>query len=112
MGVAAVALAQGAGALGLEGSQGDADGFLHAFGDAHEAVQVIGHTDSQGDAAANQRLSEQRAQQVRASLVAAGLARDRVGAQGRGAAEPVADNGTAAGRAKNRRVDIIVATKN
>lgn len=76
------------------------------------AVQVIGHTDSQGDAAANQRLSEQRAQQVRASLVAAGLARDRVGAQGRGAAEPVADNGTAAGRAKNRRVDIIVATKN
>ena len=75
------------------------------------AVQVIGHTDSQGDAAANRTLSEQRAQQVRASLVAAGLARDRVSAQGRGAAEPVADNGSAAGRAKNRRVDIVVATK-
>lgn len=75
------------------------------------AVQVIGHTDSQGDAAANRALSEQRAQQVRASLVAAGLARDRVSSQGRGAAEPVADNGSAAGRAKNRRVDIFVAIK-
>ena len=74
-------------------------------------VQVIGHTDSQGDAAANRALSEQRAQQVRATLVAAGLARDRVSAQGRGAAEPVADNGSAAGRAKNRRVDIVVAEK-
>ena len=75
------------------------------------AVQVIGHTDNQGDAAANRALSEKRAQQVRASLVAAGLPRDRVSAQGRGAAEPVADNGTAAGRAKNRRVDIVIADK-
>lgn len=73
------------------------------------AVQVIGHTDSQGDAVANHALSEQRAQQVRASLVAAGLTRDRVSAQGRGTSEPVADNGSAGGRAKNRRVDIVVA---
>lgn len=74
-------------------------------------VQVIGHTDSQGDAATNRTLSEKRAQQVRASLVAAGLARSRVEALGRGAAEPVADNGSAAGRAKNRRVEIVVAEK-
>lgn len=73
------------------------------------AVQVVGHTDSQGDAATNQSLSEKRAQQVRAGLVAAGLARARVTAEGRGAAEPVATNGSAAGRAKNRRVEIIVS---
>lgn len=75
------------------------------------AVQVVGHSDSQGDAATNQALSEKRAQQVRAGLVAAGLARARVTAQGRGAAEPVADNGSAAGRARNRRVEIIVSGK-
>ena len=73
------------------------------------AVQVVGHTDSQGDAATNQSLSEKRAQQVRAGLVAAGLARARVTAEGRGAAEPVATNGSAAGRAKNRRVEILVS---
>ncbi|MFT4178096.1 MAG: OmpA family protein [Thermomonas sp.] len=73
------------------------------------AVQVIGHTDSQGEEAANQSLSERRAQAVRAALVQAGLARDRSSAQGMGEAQPVADNTTAAGRAKNRRVEIIVA---
>ena len=73
------------------------------------SVQVIGHTDSQGEASANRSLSEQRAQQVRASLVAAGLARTRVSAEGRGATAPVADNGTAEGRARNRRVEIIVS---
>src|SRR5690606_35826542 len=72
------------------------------------AVQVLGHTDSQGDEAANQALSERRAQQVRASLVAAGLDRGRVSAQGLGESRPVAGNETAAGRAKNRRVEIIV----
>ena len=73
------------------------------------AVRVLGHTDSQGEEAANQALSERRAQQVRASLVAAGLARGRVEARGVGEDQPVADNTTAAGRAKNRRVDIVVA---
>ncbi len=73
------------------------------------AVQVLGHTDSQGEEAANQALSERRAQQVRATLVGAGLARGRVDAQGLGESEPVADNANAAGRAKNRRVEIVVA---
>lgn len=72
------------------------------------AVQVIGHTDSQGDPARNRALSEQRAQQVRATLVQAGLPRERVTATGRGADSPIADNATAEGRARNRRVDIIV----
>lgn len=73
------------------------------------AVQVLGHTDSQGEEAANQALSERRAQQVRATLVAAGLARGRVQAEGVGEGQPVADNTTAAGRAKNRRVEIVAA---
>ena len=72
------------------------------------AVQVVGHTDSQGEDAANLALSERRAQQVRASLVAAGLDRGRVTVQGAGETRPVADNATAAGRAKNRRVEILV----
>ena len=73
------------------------------------AVQVLGHTDSQGEETANQALSERRAQQVRATLVEAGLARARVEAQGLGEGEPIADNANAAGRAKNRRVEIVVA---
>src|SRR5690606_8087717 len=73
------------------------------------SVQVLGHTDSQGEEAANQALSERRAQQVRATLAEAGLARARVDAQGLGERQPVADNAVAAGRAKNRRVEIVVA---
>ncbi|MCC7096766.1 MAG: OmpA family protein [Thermomonas sp.] len=75
------------------------------------SIQVVGHTDSQGAAAANQALSERRAQQVRATLVAAGLDRGWVSARGVGSAQPVADNGSAAGRAKNRRVEVIVSKR-
>ena len=74
-------------------------------------VQVVGYSDNQGKPAANQSLSERRAQQVRATLVAAGLSRGMVTAQGRGAAAPLADNRSAAGRAKNRRVEIVVSKK-
>ncbi len=73
------------------------------------SVQVLGHTDSQGEDAANRALSQRRAEAVGAGLIEAGLARGRVEAQGRGEAEPIADNVNAAGRAKNRRVDIIVS---
>ncbi len=72
------------------------------------AITVIGHTDSQGDAATNVSLSEKRAQHVRASLVAAGASRSAISAEGVGANQPVADNKTAAGRSKNRRVEIHV----
>ena len=75
------------------------------------SAQVVGHTDSQGEAAANQALSQRRADAVRAGLVDAGLARGRVVAKGQGEAQPIADNSTAAGRARNRRVEIIVSEK-
>ena len=75
------------------------------------SVQVVGHTDSQGENAANQALSRRRADAVKVGLVDAGLAGSRVSANGQGEAEPIADNLTAAGRAKNRRVEIIVPNK-
>ena len=72
------------------------------------SVQVVGHTDSQGEADANRALSQRRADAVRAGLVEAGFAHSRVNAQGRGEVEPIADNVSASGRAKNRRVEIMV----
>ncbi|RNF84368.1 OmpA family protein [Montanilutibacter psychrotolerans] len=75
------------------------------------AVRIEGHTDSDGNAAGNLALSQRRADAVRDALVAAGVPRSRVQAVGRGQAEPVADNGSAAGRARNRRVEVIVPQK-
>ena len=72
-------------------------------------VQVVGHTDSQGEAQANLALSRRRADAVRAVLLEAGLNPGQVQASGRGAADPVADNATPAGRARNRRVHIVLA---
>lgn len=71
-------------------------------------VQVVGHSDSQGNPEANQRLSQERADAVRAGLAEAGLGRGKSSARGAGDAEPVADNATAAGRARNRRVEVIL----
>ena len=71
-------------------------------------VRIEGHTDSQGEAEANLQLSQRRAAAVRDALAAAGLPRSRLQAVGRGEAAPVADNNGAAGRARNRRVEIIV----
>ena len=75
------------------------------------SVRIEGHTDNQGAAAANLVLSQRRADAVRDVLVAGGVPRARVQSVGRGPAQPVADNGSAAGRAKNRRVEIIVSLK-
>ena len=72
-------------------------------------AQVLGHTDSQGEAEANRALSQRRADAVKAALAGAGFAGSRISAQGQGEDAPVADNATAAGRAKNRRVEIVVA---
>ncbi|KAB8317091.1 OmpA family protein [Tolypothrix campylonemoides VB511288] len=69
-------------------------------------VQVTGHTDNQGAAAANRALSQRRADAVRQALVSAGIDGKRVRASGVGADRPVADNGSATGRARNRRVEI------
>ena len=75
------------------------------------AIRIEGHTDGQGEADANLRLSQQRADAVAAALASAGLPRGRMRAVGRGEEAPVADDATAAGRARNRRVEIIVSGK-
>lgn len=71
-------------------------------------VEVAGHTDSVGAAAYNQRLSEQRAQAVANHLTGRGVQGERLMITGAGAGHPVASNGTEAGRAENRRVEITI----
>ncbi len=71
-------------------------------------VQVIGHTDNTGSAAYNQDLSERRAQAVTSILQAEGVSPSRLRAVGRGEDQPIASNLTPAGRAQNRRVDIVI----
>jgi outer membrane protein OmpA-like peptidoglycan-associated protein len=71
-------------------------------------IAVEGHTDSVGSEVTNQALSEQRAASVRAALIAEGLDPARVTAVGFGQNRPIADNATAAGRAQNRRVEIVI----
>ncbi len=68
---------------------------------------VEGHTDSTGNAASNQTLSEARSQAIVAKLVEMGIAADRLTAVGKGQNNPIADNGTDEGRAKNRRVEFV-----
>ena len=72
-------------------------------------LTVEGHTDNVGSDAFNQTLSEQRAQSVRQYLIDQGLDAGTITAQGFGKTMPVADNSTAEGRQKNRRVEIIVS---
>lgn len=77
-----------------------------------EVVIAVGHTDSVGTVAYNQRLSVRRAEAVKAYLVSKGIERNRVYTEGKGKSQPVADNRTAEGRAKNRRVEIeVVGTR-
>jgi outer membrane protein OmpA-like peptidoglycan-associated protein len=70
-------------------------------------VAIEGHTDNIGGAEYNQKLSEARARTVVEAVVAGGIARERLSGVGIGAARPVADNATAEGRAKNRRVELV-----
>jgi outer membrane protein OmpA-like peptidoglycan-associated protein len=79
--------------------------------DPDSKMVVEGHTDSQGSAAFNQELSQKRAQAVRDYLVSRGIAADRITATGFGPSRSIADNGTAEGRANNRRVEIVVQPK-
>ncbi|MFO7757377.1 MAG: OmpA family protein [Roseovarius sp.] len=71
-------------------------------------VQVIGHTDSDGAASYNQRLSERRADAVANVLLSGGVRSSRINAFGRGEDQPVASNLTPQGKAQNRRVEIII----
>ncbi len=78
-----------------------------------EVIIAVGHTDSVGSDPYNQKLSVARAEAVKAYLVSKGAEKNRVYTEGKGEKSPVADNKTAEGRAKNRRVEIeVVGTRN
>lgn len=71
-------------------------------------VRIVGHTDSTGTDAINDPLSVNRASSARSYLASRGVDPARVAIDGRGSREPIADNSTEAGRARNRRVEIFV----
>lgn len=90
---------------------GESDKILDAMAETlkrypEQRVAVAGYTDSQGDEAYNQRLSARRANTVREYLVGKGVNTDMLTSKGYGEENPVADNGTAEGRALNRRVEL------
>lgn len=76
--------------------------------DASLKLQVDGYTDAQGDEAKNQILSENRANAVKEYLLQKGIDAGRINTFGHGEENPIADNNTAAGRAKNRRTELKV----
>ena len=77
-----------------------------------EVIIAVGHTDAVGSDAYNQKLSVARSEAVKAYLVSKGIEKNRVYTEGKGEKQPVADNKTAEGRAKNRRVEIeVVGTR-
>ena len=77
-----------------------------------EVIIAIGHTDSVGSLAYNKKLSVRRAEAVKAYLVSKGIEPNRVYTEGKGKSQPIADNKTKEGRAKNRRVEIeVVGTR-
>lgn len=83
-------------------------GFLDEY--PKRRLLIEGHTDSRGSDSFNQELSRQRAEAVRMALMQAGVAAERLRAQGLGEQFPVASNDTTAGRQENRRVEIIVSS--
>ncbi len=77
-----------------------------------EVIIAVGHADAVGADGYNQKLSVKRSEAVKAYLVSKGIEKNRVYTEGKGESQPVADNKTAAGRAKNRRVEIeVVGTR-
>lgn len=82
---------------------------LKAYENVH--IKIGGHTDNTGNAAKNKALSDSRAKAVKAMLISMGINGDRIETEGYGDAKPVADNGTAEGRKKNRRIEATI-TKN
>ncbi|MEP5728885.1 MAG: OmpA family protein [Sulfitobacter sp.] len=75
---------------------------------ADSTLQIVGHTDSDGDASYNQTLSEGRARSVANVLINNGVPPQRINTFGRGESQPVASNLTPEGKAQNRRVEIVI----
>lgn len=71
-------------------------------------ILIVGHTDNTGSNAHNMELSIQRAQAVKSVIMADNVSGSRLSIQGKGETEPIADNNTVAGRAQNRRVEIVI----
>jgi outer membrane protein OmpA-like peptidoglycan-associated protein len=91
------------------GLRGTLDAFAAGLrGDTQARVQIVGHTDSTGTEAVNNPLSLARADGVRDYLVARGVPGTHLQTAGRGEREPLADNASEAGRARNRRVEIFL----
>lgn len=77
-----------------------------------EVIIAVGHTDAVGTDGYNQKLSVRRSEAVKAYLVSKGIEKNRIYTEGKGESQPVADNKTSEGRAKNRRVEIeVVGTR-
>ena len=72
------------------------------------SLQIFGHTDSAGSATANLNLSQKRANTIADYLIKKGIAKDRIMAKGHGEKFPIADNNTSQGRAKNRRIEVML----
>ena len=77
---------------------------------SNRTFTIVGHTDSTGSDEYNMDLSQRRAESAKAFFVKNGVSAKRLSTRGVGEAEPVADNGTAAGRAQNRRIEIEVGS--
>lgn len=79
-----------------------------ALKDDPRTLLIVGHTDSTGSHAANEKLSEDRAKAVRVYLVSQGIDDQHIRSEGMGESQPIADNMSAEGRANNRRVEIVL----
>jgi len=78
----------------------------------NSSVRVVGHTDNVGSAALNNQLSQDRALAVARVLIENGITGNRIAVAGRGFYEPIASNTSVAGRAENRRVEIVITPTN
>ena len=99
-------------AMLLPGAQSSLNQVADALKDqANASITIEGHTDSTGSDVTNLELSRARAESVASYLQSRGLPKEQITTMGLGPSRPVADNGTAEGRATNRRVEIIVKTQ-
>ncbi|MCP2023013.1 OmpA family protein [Pseudomonas laurylsulfatiphila] len=90
-------------------AKSELDALMSQFEDADVvSIKVVGHTDSVGSDAYNQALSERRASSVAEYLISQGVAPNKVTSEGKGESQPIADNETDEGRAKNRRVELHI----